>query len=79
MDATPVLIVTAPAQEVIIAARNDEVGADTLALWLEVSGQSVGKFNYDMYFQALADAKPGDAIEDFGSFSVVVPASSLDR
>ena len=79
MNSDQVLTVTDPARGVILEARADEVGADALALWLEVSGEGVGKFNYDMYFQALADAKPGDWVEDFGQFSVIIPAASVSK
>ena len=79
MSTEAVVIVTPPAQEVVLDARADEVGADTLALWLEVSGESHGKYSYDMYFQAIADAKDGDAITDYGAFTVIVPVASIAK
>ena len=79
MSTEAVVIVTPPAQEVVLDARADEVGADTLALWLEVSGESHGKYSYDMYFQAISDAKDGDAITDYGAFTVIVPVASIAK
>ena len=44
-----------------------EAEAETLALWLEINGESNGAYTYDMYFQALADAGAGDVVgEDDG-------------
>lgn len=73
------MIVTPPAKDVVLEARAEEIGADTLGLWLEVSGEARGKYSYDMYFQALTDAKSGDAVDDHGAFSIVVPQSSIAK
>lgn len=74
------LTVTDTAREVVLEARSEEVDADTLALWLEVSGGApTGKFSYDMYFQPPADARPGDVVLDLGGLTVVVPRASVDR
>ena len=56
-----------------------EAESDTLALWLEINGESNGAYAYDMYFQALADAGVGDVVQHDDDLPVVVPEASVDR
>lgn len=81
MADAPVLTVTPPAREVVLEARNEESDAETLALWLEVNVSGpFDKFGYDMYFQPVSDAKPGDAVTDLGNgLQIVVPRASVAR
>lgn len=74
-----VLVVTDGALATILEARSGELDADSLSLWLEVSGTAQGKFQYDMYFQPTLEALPTDTVVIRGALSVVVPAASLDR
>jgi Fe/S biogenesis protein NfuA len=74
-----VLTVTPAAREVVLEARAQEADADRLALWVEVTGSRDGAYTYDIYFQAVADAAPGDAVGDDAGLSVVVPESSVVR
>ncbi len=60
----------------VLASESD---AETLALWLEISGESNGAYAYDMYFQALADASAGDVVQQDDDLPVVVPQASVDR
>ena len=50
------LTITAGARATVLEVLANEADAASLALWLEVSGESNGAYAYDMYFQALADA-----------------------
>ena len=75
----PVLKITDQARQKVLELRADEQDPDTLALWLEVNGVAGGSYTYDMYFQAIADAGAGDAVQRHDDLSVVIPASSLDR
>jgi Fe/S biogenesis protein NfuA len=76
---TTVLRISDAALEQIQDLRSQEVEADTLALWVEISGASGDSFTYDMYFQAVADASPVDWVDKRDGFAVVVPVDSVDR
>jgi Fe/S biogenesis protein NfuA len=70
---------TDEAHTVVRQAIAQEGDAERLALWLEVRGIVDGAFQYDLYFQALADAGTDDVVGSAGELNVVVPASSVDR
>lgn len=76
---TPVFEVSEAALSVLLDSRSDEVDAESLAIWLEVSAGNGPKFSYDMYFQPTADASLNDTTLSFGALPVVIPAPSLDR
>lgn len=76
---TGVLAVTAQARQVVLEARAEEGDPERLALWVEVTGVRDGSFTYDIYFQAAADAAPGDAVDEQAELAVVVPEASVDR
>jgi Fe/S biogenesis protein NfuA len=78
--ADTVLTVTAEARAVVLDARAQEPDPERLALWVEVTGARQGSYTYDIYFQAAADAGPGDQVNgsDDG-LTVVVPESSVAR
>ena len=73
------LSLTDQARQTVVDLRADEDEAESLALWLEVSGANGAEYAYDLYFQAVADAGPGDVVEDFDGLAVVVPGASVDR
>jgi Fe/S biogenesis protein NfuA len=75
----PVLRVTDAALTKVLELRAGEAEAETLALWVEVAGTAGDAYTYDMFFQAAADARPGDFSDARGGLAVVVPADSLDR
>jgi Fe/S biogenesis protein NfuA len=75
----PVLEVTAAARAVVLDARAEETDADSLALWVEVTGVQGSTFSYDIYFQARADATPADAVSESDGLVVVVPEASVTR
>jgi Fe/S biogenesis protein NfuA len=74
----PVLAVTDAARDKILEVRASETDPDTLALWVEVSGQSAGAFSYTMELRPLADAGPGDAVQRHDDLSVVVAGDSIE-
>ena len=74
-----VLIVTDAARAVVHEARAEEGDAERLALWVEVTGARDGAYTYDIYFQAVADAAPGDMVDRQGDLAVVVPEASVAR
>ena len=73
------LSVTPEARATILEVLANEAGSDTLALWLEVSGEAGGAYSYDMYFQALSDAGADDAVQHDDELPVVVPEASVAR
>ena len=74
-----VLTVTPAARGVVLDARAQEADAERLALWVEVTGARDGAYTYDIYFQSVADAGPGDSVSDDDGLAVVVPESSVAR
>jgi Fe/S biogenesis protein NfuA len=78
-DIAPVLAITPEARATVLEVLANESESDTLALWLEVSGEAGGAYTYDMYFQALADAGSGDVVQSDDVLPVVVPSTSVDR
>jgi len=77
--ATPVVTVTDAARERIVAVRTGEPDADTLALWIEVSGESAGAFRYTMELRPVADVRDADVVQRHDDLSVVIDADSVER
>jgi Fe/S biogenesis protein NfuA len=75
----PVVTVTDGARDKILEVRADEPDGDTLALWIEVSGEAGGAFQYTMELRPLADAAPDDVVQRHDDLSVVVAAASAER
>ena len=78
-DVAPVLTVTPEARATVLEVLANESEPDTLALWLEVSGEANGAYTYDMYFQAIVDAGAGDVVQPDAELPVVVPSASVGR
>ncbi|MGO9149143.1 MAG: NifU family protein [Acidimicrobiales bacterium] len=78
-DGVPVLRLTAPALTEIIELRAGEAAPESLALCVEISGAHDDVYTYDMYFQAVSDAAPGDWIDHLDRLSLIVPGQSIDR
>jgi Fe/S biogenesis protein NfuA len=74
-----VLTITPEARSTVLEVLANEAESDTLALWLEVSGEANGAYAYDMFFQAVGDAGPGDVVQSDDELPVVVPSSSVDK
>jgi Fe/S biogenesis protein NfuA len=77
--AEPILNITDRARAVVLETRAEEPDSETLGLWLEVSGTSAGAYTYDMYFRAVDDALPDDAVQRHDDLSVIIPADSVDK
>ena len=78
-DTAPVITVTDKARAQVVTLRDSEPDAESLALWLEVTGVAGTEFAYDLYFDALDKAGPGDAVQRHDDISVVIPAASIDQ
>jgi Fe/S biogenesis protein NfuA len=78
-DIRPVLTITGDARATVLEVLANESESESLALWLEISGESNGAYAYDMYFQALSDASAGDVVQQDDDLPVVVPGASVER
>ncbi len=76
---TSVLEITDEARQVVLDALSAEAGTAELALWIDVRGVEAGKYAYDLYFQALADATDDDTIHANEGLNVVIPSRSVPR
>jgi Fe/S biogenesis protein NfuA len=76
---TSVLEITDEARQIVLDALSAEAGSAELALWIDVRGVEAGKYAYDLYFQALADATDDDTVHQFDGLNVVIPARSVPR
>jgi Fe/S biogenesis protein NfuA len=73
---TPVLTLTDKALAKVLELRRDEGAAESLALWVEISGTIGDAYTYDMYFQAARDAGPDAWTGVQDGLTIVVPAAS---
>jgi Fe/S biogenesis protein NfuA len=74
-----VLHATDAALEMVLEVRSGEDGAESLALWVEVTGASGDAYTYDIYFQAFGDASPDDWSDERGGLALVVRADSIAK
>ena len=74
----PVITVTDAAREKALWFRSRDQQPERLALWLEVTGASQGKYTYNMYLEELAKAKPADAVQHHDDLAVVIPEASVE-
>lgn len=79
LSSESVITVSEWARNLVLEARSDEPDGETLALWLEVSGVNGDSYAYDMYFQAASDACEGDAVQDAGGLTIVIPSASVSK
>jgi Fe/S biogenesis protein NfuA len=75
----PLLTITDQAREKVLEARAGESEPDTLALWVEVSGEADGAYTYTMEFRPIADAGEADVVQRHDDLSVVLDADSLEK
>ncbi|MEX2254035.1 MAG: NifU family protein [Acidimicrobiia bacterium] len=74
----PVLTVTDAARTKIVEVRASEAQPDSLALFVEVSGQQDGAYTYTMELRPLAEAGDSDVVQNHDDLPVVVEAESAD-
>jgi Fe/S biogenesis protein NfuA len=75
----PLLSITPKAHTRVLEIRSGEPDGDRLALWIEVVGESRGEYAYDLYFDAVGEAQPDDAVQHGDDLSVVIPAGSIEQ
>ena len=74
-----VLTLTDRALAKVLKLRAEEGTAQSLALWVEVSGTIAGAYTYDMYFQAASDAGPDAWTGVQEGLTIVVPGASAPK
>lgn len=74
-----VLTVTDQARKKVVALRQAEPNAESLALWVEVTGVAGPEFTYDLYFDALDRAEADDVVQPHDDVSIVISAASVDQ
>jgi Fe/S biogenesis protein NfuA len=74
----PVIHVTDAAREKAAWFRSRDPEPERLALWLEVTGVSQGKYTYNLYLEELAQAGPDHVIQHHDDIAVVIPKASVD-
>lgn len=74
----PVITVTEAARDKALWFRSRDPQPERLALWLEVTGASQGKYTYNMYLEAVDKARPGDAVQQHDDLAIVIPESSIE-
>ena len=75
----PLFAVTPEAREKVLEVRTGETDPDSLALWVEVSGESAGAYTYVMEFRPIAEATPSDVVQHHDDLTVVLAADSVER
>jgi Fe/S biogenesis protein NfuA len=74
----PLVSITDAARDKILEVRAAESGAEQLALWITITGESGGAYTYDMSFRALDDAGEADVVQHHDDLPVVIDADSTD-
>lgn len=74
-----ILSITDEALQMIIEIRDAEPGDDEYALFLEVTGAQGPRFNYELSFVPLVDARASDAVERIGDLAVLIRGDDVEK
>ena len=77
--ALPVVTVTERARGTILGLRAAEPEGESLALSIQITGEAVAEYVYELTFEPTADAGPDDVVGFSGDLPVLVPGGSIDR
>ena len=75
----PLVNVTDAARTKILEVRAAEPDDDSLALWIEVSGEANGAYTYTMELRPLDEAKASGIVQSHDDLSIVVDNDSAER
>lgn len=78
-DTALVLELTEDAIEKVLEIRSAEDDAETLALRVEIIGESGVEYQYDLAFDAIAEAQEGDHVYEIGELSIIIEANSIEN
>jgi Fe/S biogenesis protein NfuA len=74
----PILTITDEARAKILEVRASEDEPDTLALYVEISGQQEGAFTYTMELRPLSEAGDSDVVQRHDDLSFIIAGESAD-
>ncbi len=74
-----ILSITDEALQMIMEIRDAEPGDDEYALFLEVTGAQGPRFNYELSFVPLVDARPSDVVERIGDLAVLIRGDDVEK
>lgn len=74
-----VVSVSEVARDMVIAARSGQEGAESYALWVEVTGNNGPEYTYELYLHPLEYATSADLVQHHDDLSVVIVADSVDK
>jgi Fe/S biogenesis protein NfuA len=77
-NTTKVINISSDALGFVKEVLSEEENPESLALFIEVVGQTLRGFDYDLYFSQLSDAKANDSVLDYEGLKVVVPEGSIE-
>ena len=77
----PVVQLTDAAKQTVLEMRKAEADADELALRIDVVGVGVGgrEYSYELLFERVAEARPGDDLATDDDLTVLIPATAIDK
>ena len=76
---TAVVTLSDEAREMVLGALRAEPDSDALCLVVEVRGVTSRGYDYDLYFQPIAELAAGAILDATTGMTVAVPAESVDR
>jgi Fe/S biogenesis protein NfuA len=77
----PIVNVTEAARSQVLSMRATEPDGDELALRIDVTGIGAGgrEYAYELMFEPIAAASPGDELGFAADLPVLIPADSIDK
>ena len=74
-----ILTITDAARAKVLEVRAEEADPDSLALWVEVSGEQAGAFTYLMEFRRTLDFAGDVTVLHHDDLSIAIPADSVEK
>ncbi|MDQ3661676.1 MAG: NifU family protein [Actinomycetota bacterium] len=74
-----VVTVSQIARDMVIRARSGQEGAESYALWVEVTGNNGPDYTYELYLHPLEYATADDLVQRHDDLSVVIVADSVEK
>ena len=78
-NGSPKVKFTQSAIDMVVQARDQEIGSESHGLWMELADSSSDKRQFSMYFRPIAEASSGDFVQSHDGISIVMPGLTADR
>lgn len=75
----PVVLVTDVARAKVLELLAEEDDGTPMGLRIEITGENGPEYRYDLSFDAVSAAEPGDSVVDWAGLTVIVPADSIEK